>query len=217
MKAWLTIWTSPRITIRKLVDAGDEERGLVLAALVGALYGYKQFSNGKPLFEPDLLFLRKFWPAVAAASGFEGAVINLVFVYVGGEVFPWVGRLFGARSASNEVRTALCWSQAPMLAELAVVFLLILPLNILCGDPRSQGFGPHLDAVVNQVPGLPTIFVALIGFVVIAVVWFMVIFVACLSEVLRLSIWRTLGTVVLALPLSSLLASLLAVLFRLMS
>ena len=124
MKPWLTIWTTPRITVRKLANAGDEESGLVIAALVGALYGYQQFTLGKPLFEPDLLLLRKFWPAVAGTSGFAGAVVNLAFLYVGGEVFPWVGRLFGARSASNEVRTALCWSQVPLLAQLAVVFLL---------------------------------------------------------------------------------------------
>ena len=217
MKAWLTIWTAPRITVRKLADAGEEESGLVLAALVGALYGYQQFTLGKPLFEPDLLLLRKFWPAVAATSGFAGAVINLAFVYVGGGVFPWVGRFFGARSASNEVRTALCWSQVPLLALLTVSFILNLPLNILYGDPRFPEFGPHLDAFVSQVPGLSIIFVALIGLVVVASPWFMVVFVAAISEALGLSLWRTLGTIVLALPLSSVLASLLAILFMRLS
>jgi hypothetical protein len=219
VKAWLTIWTSPRITVRKLADAGDEEKGLVLAALVGALYGYQQFTLGKPLFEPDLLSLRKFWPAVAATSGFAGAVVNLVFVYVGGGVFPWVGRFFGARSASNEVRTALCWSQAPLLALGAVVFVLNLPLNILYGDPRSPGFGPHLDAWISQWPGLtPTIvFIALIGFSIVAVLWFVVVFVASVAEVLNLGLWRALGTIVLAFPLSSVLASLLAILFMRLS
>ncbi len=208
---------SPRITVREIAEAGDEEGGLVLAALVGALYGYQQFTLGKPLFEPDILFLRKFWPAVAATSGFAGAVGNLVFVYVGGGVFPWVGRLFGARSASNEVRTALCWSQVPLLALLAVSFILNLPLNILYGDPRFPEFSAHLDAFVSQVPGLSIIFVALIGMVVVAVPWFMVVSVASLAEVLNLSLWRTLGTIVLALPLSSVLASLLAILFMRLS
>lgn len=92
MEAWLTIWTTPRTTVRKLADAGNEESGLVIDAIVGALYGYQQFTLGKPLFEPDLFLLRKFWPAVAAASGFAGAVVNLAFVYVGGGVFLWVGR-----------------------------------------------------------------------------------------------------------------------------
>ncbi len=217
VKAWLTIWTSPWLTIRRLVDARDEERGLVLAALVGALYGYQQFTLGKPLFEPDLLLLRKFWPAVAATSGFAGAVVNLAFVYVGGGVFPWVERFFGARSASNEVRTALCWSQAPLLALLAVVFVLNPPLNILYGDPRSPGFTSHLDALVNQLPGLASIFIALIGFLVVAVIWFAFVFVASLAEVLNLSLWRSLATIALALPLSSVLASLVAILFMRLS
>lgn len=112
---------------------------------------------------------------------------------------------------------ALCWSQAPLLALLAVVFVLNLPLNILWGDPRSAGFTPHLDALLNQVPGLATIFVGLIGFLVVAVLWFAVVFVASLAEVLNLSLWRTLGTIVLAVPLSSVLASLLAILFMRLS
>jgi hypothetical protein len=113
VKQWLTIWTRPKLTVRKLADAGDE--GLRVAVLLGVLEGYRYFSLGKPLFEPSLLFLRNFWPSVAATSALAGAIGSVMFVWVGGEVLPWVGRLFGAHSASNEVRTALCWSLVPLL------------------------------------------------------------------------------------------------------
>lgn len=53
----------------------------------GSLLAIAKFTQGKPLFEPDLLILRKFWLAVMITSAFGGAVLNLAFVYVGGSIF----------------------------------------------------------------------------------------------------------------------------------
>jgi hypothetical protein len=214
MKPWLTIWTNPRLTIRGLADKGDDEWGLPVALLAGALYGCQQFTLGKPLAEPDLIWFRRFWPAIAISSAFAGATANLVYVYVGGGVFPWVGRFFGARAEPEAVRTALCWSQVPVVAWLAIVFLLNFPLNVFWGNPKSVEFERHLDVLLDGLPDLSLFFTALGVLIVVLILYWLVILVVSLSEVFRVGIGRAIGTVALAAPISSVLAILVTILFR---
>jgi hypothetical protein len=216
---WLTIWTRPRMTVRKLADVGDE--GLRVAVLAGVLEGYSQFSLGRfsrgrfsfwnalfELIELRVLFVRNFWPAAAATSAFAGAIGGIMWVWAGAEVFQWVGRLFGGRSTSNEVRTALCWSQVPQLLPSFALLVLSLPINLLYGDARSPGFDQHLRASIYALARqMPYIAIMTIGFclLVVTVLFSIIVRVASLWEVLALSLWRTLGTIVVAQLLTSLL------------
>jgi hypothetical protein len=207
------MWTAPRITVRKLADAANERGDIVLAALVGALWGYHRFALGKPLFAPDVLFLHEFWPAGAASSSFAGVVGNLVFVFVGGEVFPWVGRLFGARGGSTGARTALCWSQVPLAAMLIVFSAADLLPNVICGDPRSPASAPCVAALLIHLPAWRSILLGFGTLEVVLFLWSIILVIAAISEVLSLGLLRTLGTVALAFPLSSVLTTLLVFFF----
>jgi hypothetical protein len=104
MKAWITIWTSPRITIQNLANTDAEEGGLFVAALAGFLYGYKAFTLGKPLLEPGLLVLRKFWLAVAITSAFAGIVANLAFRHLGASSSVTVSPHTGSFTFSGKYR-----------------------------------------------------------------------------------------------------------------
>jgi hypothetical protein len=70
---------------------------------------------------------------------------------------------------------------------------------------------------VGQLPELNVLFWSLVSFAVLATLWFIIILVVSLSEVLNVGIWRTLMISAFALPVSAILASVLVVPFRLIS
>src|SRR5947209_2507025 len=108
---------------------------------------------------------------------------------------------------------ALSWSQVPLVALFIVFSAADLLPNVICGDPRSPASAPCVAALLSHLPALRSTLVGLIAFEVVLVLWSIILVTATISEVLSLSLLRTLGTVALALPLSSVLTTLLEILF----
>ncbi|MGD0120626.1 MAG: YIP1 family protein [Candidatus Binatus sp.] len=196
---FLTIWTRPRATIRKIVDSDATIHVLVLAAIQSAL-GTLNVQQGVESFAPRIprpseyfrtgLFVQWLvalynpagipasWPIKVTILTALGGMFGIVWLYIAGSILKWTGRLLGGTATSLEVRAAIAWGHIPIV--LASIFGIVAFRPGSSAPCSKCGFG----------------FFLLTAFVVL-VLWCFVLLIKCVSEVHRFSAWRGLGAVVL--------------------
>src|SRR5579863_4437802 len=113
MTPFLSIWTEPRATIRRIVDADPTRYVLALAAIGPALSSLvRQWSaamNGTAN-------LPVIWPLLVAFNVAASAVAGVLLLYLSSVIFRWSGGLLGGTANRVEMRAALAWSQVPAIA-----------------------------------------------------------------------------------------------------
>ena len=180
---WLSIWTKPRATIRRIVDE-NPKRSLWLLA---AIYGFSSLLNS--FQSVSLGFTLGLIPLVLVAlilSPIWGFAVFSVWSWV----ISWTGRWLKGEGDFQKVRAAYAWSCVP----LAVNDLLWLAMILFFGLPLFLNFPEHHYLT----DGLATLlFAILIGKVVLAI-WSLVIYLNALAEVQRFSVLRAIGNVILA-------------------
>lgn len=188
---WLSIWTKPRATIRRIVDE-NPNRSLWLLA---AIYGFVSLMNnaqtlalGQSLHTAVIFFmvliLAPFW-------GYAFFSIWSAAVYL-------IGKLFKGQGSFSMVRSAYAWSSVPF------VFNLILWISL------AVIFGPKLfmpAAMTNEItePLMLFLFFVLVGRLVLAV-WSLVIYFNTLAEVQSYSVLKAIFNVVIAAILMALIS-----------
>ncbi|MDB4324711.1 YIP1 family protein [bacterium] len=188
MNHLLSIWYSPRITIREILDSRPRELFVPLAATYGVVHNLH-------------LVMRHEVDLTAGAGVVRVVLVNIVVgagLGVGGAfafsyLLSFVGRLFGGTPSSQAARTVLAWASVPYLPLLVV----ILPLLLIAGDvlmtyPQNEVFG--------GIAGTGPQIVSLLYFLLRSVmaIWSMVIAIAGLSEAFRISPGRSFLVFVLA-------------------
>ena len=172
---FLSIWTEPRATIRRIVDTDPTRYVIALVAIgpgLNALAG--QWSKAMS----STANLSVLWPLWVALSVAIQAVLGVVGLFIGGAILKWSGGLLGGVASSVEVRAAMAWSQIPGIA-----FEIILVIAVLSGVPMPQALGgalPHID---------PAFYKVLVVEVVLGL-WGGIVGLYCLAEVHRFSAWR---------------------------
>ena len=191
---YVGIFVRPRATIREIVDRDPTDRviALVLVAaatvvLTHAIHGYDYNPTaftiaGKPIPEmpPHWSQLMKLW-------GFAIAMLQAVpFLYINGALFRWIGAQLGGTAKAVEVRAAIGWRSVPTiivtLASFVVGFLV---------PPPSQPVAPV------SISSLLTIWRSMLPSMIILSplwLWSLIVWLKCLSEVHRFSVWRALVT-----------------------
>lgn len=195
---FLTIWTRPRVTIRKIVDSDPTRHVLLLAAIWSALVtlSAQRMLEAMPaknlsprdyfltgLFAQWLLALyntagvwvsRSIQVSVLVALG---ALSGIVWLYFSGAVLKWTGRLLGGTSTARELRAAFAWGQIPVVAS---AVCLISSFWVVSPGPRAT---------------LP--YTLLMTFSAVFYIWGFIALIKCVGEVHRFSGWRALGAVTL--------------------
>ncbi|MGA9724424.1 MAG: Yip1 family protein [Candidatus Binatus sp.] len=179
---FITIWTQPRATIRRIVDTGPTRYVIALAAVgpgLNALAGQwsKALSNNANL--------SVLWPLWVAGVVALQAALGVVVLYATAAVFRWSGGLLGGVASRVEVRAALAWSQVP-----AIVAEIILLVVVLMGVPMpvpTPGELPHIDPSFYKILLVEAVF----G------LWGLVISLKCIGEVHRFSAWRALVAILI--------------------
>lgn len=173
---WVTIWTSPRATIRRIVDTDPRRQAVfvmwlagMLSALNSTLVAYADRVPG-PFSEPN--------PLLSAVLVILGGFVSILMLYVFGSLFRWSGGVLGGTAETVEVRAALAWSEIPAI-YLATVGIALT----LFGYDLKPGLGHWLS---------PYHLVA-----VAVAIWGSVIWLKCLGEVHHFSAWRALAAALL--------------------
>ena len=206
---FLTIWTRPRATIRRIVDSDPTRQVLLLAATWYAfitLCAQRALEAMPPknLHPRDYLLsglLAQWLLAIYNPAGIWasrsikvavlvalGALFGIVLLYLSGAVLKWTGRLLGGSATSLEVRAAIAWGQIPIIA--AAVCLLC---SFLVNSPGPRATLPYM---------------LLLTAYAVLIIWGFVALIKCVGEVHHFSGWRALGAVTLwiwSIPLSLLI------------
>lgn len=179
---FLTIWTAPRATIRRIVDTDPTRNVVALAATgpaIGALAG--QWSKAME----NNANLSVLWPLWVAFSVAIQAALGVLFLFILAAVFRWSGSLLGGVASTVEVRAALAWSQI-----VGIAFEIVLLIGVLLGIPLphpSPGTVPQIDPAFYKV-----LFVGgILGF------WGFIVSLKCIGEVHRFSAWRALAAMLI--------------------
>jgi hypothetical protein len=179
---WVSIWVRPRRTIRQIVDHNPSQSVYLLSALTGV---YRFLNQAAKQSVGDYMSLLE----ILVLAILVGSLIGIFLVFVGAELFRWVGNKLDGKASAVQVRAAIAWSSVPEV----VLLLLFCPLIILYG---RDYFSSSIDWITPMIV-LLILSVGLLGLVLL--IWRVVLFINCLAEVHEFSFWKGLLTVVLGL------------------
>jgi hypothetical protein len=172
---WATIWTKPRATIRRIVDADVHYQVMFIAILSGAIVWLERRWS-QPATSGA-------YPLIVVTAVIVGAIAGIVELYLNGMLLKWTGAALGGIGTYAEVRAAIAWSRVPLIVAMAIGIASILISDD--GPPSALG-----DEVATSGSG-----VALLQ--VLFAIWGFIVMLKCLGEVHRFSAWRALGSILL--------------------
>lgn len=182
-----TFWAlilSPRATFRRIVLSKHKNYVFLLSALFGMALAFTilWFKNLGHLF-PNLIIL-------LLTGTIAGPLIGIAFVFLFSAVMLALGRLLGGTASSRNTFGVVAYASAPIILTLIFVF----PIEIAIFG--LDFFGNNPSPLVIK----PFVYVALIGFDVLAVVWawFLLVEGAIVANgFTRARAWRLAGLVFL--------------------
>jgi Yip1 domain len=183
---FLSIWTKPRATIRRIVSTDCSVRVLPLAMADGVtetLARTSQLNLGERI-PPS---------AILAIIILLGPLAGISLLYVNSWFLALSGRLLKGRANARELRAALAWSSVPSL----VMLPLWLIDMALIGTELFMSESPILDSN----PSFATILQASEAAALILGIWSFLILVSAVSEVQGFRSSKALESMFLALAL----------------
>jgi len=173
---WLRIWFYPRQTIRAIIDHDPKYGRNVLAILIG-VFNFLEHASKQNL--GNMLSLA--W--IILLSLILGPVIGLLAIYVTGKYMRWVGSLLGGKSKEAEIRAVVAWAAIPD----ALLMLIYIPIIAIY---KENLFTSNWLIDDNLMLLISTSY-AMIILGIIALIWKIILFVACFAEVHHFSILRS--------------------------
>lgn len=191
LNPWFSMWLHPRRTIRQIVETDPERLVLLLAAIGGIVQGFvnaESKSSGDKMSPTSVLLV----------SLIVGPLMGVIGLWLSGLLLRWTGGWLGGQADARRVRTAVAWSNVPMVWSL----LLWIPAILLFGAELFTKATPIIEAS-SLLSALHLVFS--IGTAVIGV-WSFVVFLHSLGEAQGFSAWKALlnsllAMLVVALPL----------------
>jgi len=190
---WIAIWTSPRETIREIVNRDPTYRVIMLGALAGALVALNFMLGSALNFTAALLpaSVVPYLPILTLASPFLGAAFGILGLYSTAIVMDWSGRALGGVGNALTTRAALAWSGVPQIC------LSIVTLLILVSSRVWQALVPSISAPDGSAGAAANPFTPMDGVEAIVWIWSFILMLQCVGEVHRFSAWRALAAFVL--------------------
>lgn len=186
---WITIWTRPRATIRRIVETDVRYQVVFLAMLAGALSRLESRWAQVPGAPGSVAF-----PLMVVASVIVGAILGVIGLYINGALLKWSGSVLGGVANYAEVRAALAWAEVPAIVAVSIGILSIL---IGTGGPLMPFGGSGAESSVSV-----SLLHAIFG------VWSFILVLKGVGEVHRFSAWRALGAIVLVVVAIAILIAL---------
>jgi len=182
LNPWLSIWIRPRATMRLLLQKDPDEFVILLVCFAGfseILINASKFSLGDHVPVPVIFSL----------AIIMGPVIGILGLFLGALLFRWTGQWLDGEGTYPGIRAAIAWSCVPIICY----SVLWIPKFILLGDVLFVsrvviwGSKAHIIAVGFNVLRI------------IIVIWSLIIFLKCLSEVQKFSVWKAIGNTILSI------------------
>jgi len=174
---WISMWTSPRETIREILATNPKKGRFVLALIFGLQYVLGTYSNITQLFEISSLV--PFFILLILSP-----IVGYIWFYLYAFFLSLIGKLFKGKAPFSSVIASTAWANLPYVINLALAFLILL-LFVL-----------HLITNIVLLPSGMSSFFALLSYT--APIWSFILLVNCMMEVQGFSVWKAVGNVLLA-------------------
>lgn len=178
---WFSIWLQPRQTMRWLEQRDPDEMIVLLICFAG----FSEFMVSASRFNlGDHIAI----PLIFAFAVLVGPVLGVVGLLIATFLLHWTGFWLDGKANYNMLRAAIAWSFVPIICY----SILWIPQYLILGDVLFQsraviyGSKAHLLIVSLNVLRL------------MIVTWSIVIFLNCLCEVQKFSVWRAIGNCILS-------------------
>jgi hypothetical protein len=181
---WLSMWTKPKSTIRKIVDYNPNFRLYVLSAIYG-LVSLISSSQSLALGEKLNFFLILFICLILAPIwGYITFSVSAFFVY-------FTGKWLKGQANYRQVRASIAWSNVPMIGNLIlwIILFIIFKYDILKEFPGAY-------PITNVQKTL--LFTILFAQLVLSI-WVIVLYINSLAEVQRFSIGKSILNIIIAI------------------
>jgi hypothetical protein len=166
MSHLLTIWNTPRSTIRSVLDKGSIVSFVPLAAIWGVWKNLSQILRYEvPSDEFGV-------GTIIAINVVSGVIFGIVICFLFAVLVRWVGRVFASRATTREVSLVIAWTAVPHIPSLVAILLLLATTGdaLVFGSVRSAselepavGVAALLYMLVGMVLGIWSIVIAVIG------------------------------------------------------
>ena len=188
---WATMWTSPRSTIRNIVNV-NPSYGVFYLAWIYALQAYFFFAS---YWSFGLSF--SFFPILLAGL-LLAPLMGWIWVYFTGWILHLTGRWLGGQASMSHLRAAAAWSKLPASISLAMWLILMI---------TGRNF-----VFIHGVSGPSTLFIHFILFILS--IWSFVLLILSVQEVQGFAILRSILNVIFAGLLSWMLSFLIFLISR---
>ena len=174
-KAFLTMWTSPRKTIRRIIDSNPDSKLFLLSLIYGLpmMFYYAQGASLGQNYRVSTIFL---------ISLIGACIIGYIGINVGSALIFFTGKWIGGKATFKQVRASVAYSNVTNLVSIAIWLLLAAMFR---QSVFLQDF-PYASSLGNFVFLMNTIFLVQL----VVGIWSLVIFVASLAETQGFSIFK---------------------------
>lgn len=170
---WLTIWTSPRQTIRHILETAPKRKTFLLAVVFGLQYllsFYHALLTQGTFVNPYLMI---------GALVFS-PLLGYILFYISSFILFIVGKLFKGKAIFSHVYAAVAWSVVPFIVNVVLWFCFFVFFT----------FDTSLfDSVYYLIFGI------VVGYII--PIWSFILLINCLKEVQQYSTLRSIGTILL--------------------
>jgi hypothetical protein len=179
MHEWLSVWTSPRKVIARIVVTHPNRWIFIFSTIYGLLSLLNFFVMLKYVSYGRLLLLILIAP-----------IYGYIAISIWSFLIHWIAKWFGGRASFLFVRAAFSWSCAPLICNILIWALLLLAFPSV--------FFVSSEAPLLLQPRESLVFFALLFGKLVFAIWSLVIYVQMLAEVSHFSILKSLGTIALS-------------------
>ena len=184
LNPWLSILTSPRKTIRQIVEYDPNYRLIILSAIYGfsALLGIAQNLKLGDKLDVYMIII----PAIILAP-----LWGYILFSVSSWFILFTGKWLGGKATFKQVRAATAWANVPSIVNVLMWILLMI------------AFGSSLfQDVVNKTalpPGKIFVVFSIMLVQLVASIWSLVIYINAIAEVHMFSILRAIFNIIIAM------------------
>jgi hypothetical protein len=183
MNPWVSVWLSPRATIRQVV-AENPNRSLWWLASV---YGFSSLLNG---FQSLMLGFTMPLVALLLLAAVLSPIWGYLFFTIWGGIVSFTGKWLKGAGTFKEVRAAYSWSCVPLIANIPLWIM----LSFFFGQALFANFAQTQILTQGQVSFLFLVLIIRIG----AAIWSLILYINMLAEVQAFSVLRAIGNILIS-------------------
>lgn len=197
---WLTMWIKPRETMREILNKHYPEYIILILSILSSIDGSLNRAVSQNLGDKGITYITIILKAIG-----EGIIIGIPGIYLGAGLIKLIGKGLDGQGSFNDIKKVLAWTNIPIIWGMVfwIPKIILFKQELFTSETTIINSNWKLFLVYH--------FVGVIEFII--GIWALVIFLKCLSEVQKFSVWKALLNIFLMILLFIVFALLIVAMF----